>query len=286
MILQKKTIEKLRDLINSETEYRSGPQLVSFFNNLGFNDIYGSGFPSRSTYTESRLEQLNGHPEIDKCIKTIFSPVNFINRFSELKNLIVDFNQYLAFDGWQIIIEGKEVKISKCGEFNYDNLYAPDSKKEDDFLKKEFSEVSLDKLELDGTVTEVLESRLNEIKKCMEAGAPLSTIFLCGSLLEGVLLGVALKNKEEFNKAIRAPRDKDQIVKKFHDWNLNNLIEVSCELGFLKEDVRKFSHSLRDFRNYIHPYQQLSSGFNPDPQTAKISWQVLKAALYQLSIKM
>lgn len=272
MILQKKTLERLRDLINSDTGYRSGPQLVSFFNNLGFNDTYGSGFPSRSIYTESRLTQLNGHTEIDKCIKNLFAPVNFINRFSELKNLIVDFNQYLAFDGWQIVIEGKEIKISRGGEIKYDDLCISDSKKEDDFLRKEFSEVSLDTLGLDGTVTEVLKSRLNEIKKCIEVGAPLSTIFLCGSLLEGVLLGVALKNKEEFNKATRAPKDKDQTVKKFYDWNLNNLIEVSSELGFLKEDVRKFSHSLRDFRNYIHPYQQLNSNFNPDPQTAKISW--------------
>ncbi len=47
--------------------------------------------------------------------------------------------------------------------------------------------------------------------------------------------------------------------------------------------VKKFSHSLRDFRNYIHPYEQVSSRFNPDEHTARISWQVLKAALFQLS---
>ena len=45
MILQKKTLEKLRNLINEETEYRSGPKLVQFFNELGFNDTYGQGFP-------------------------------------------------------------------------------------------------------------------------------------------------------------------------------------------------------------------------------------------------
>lgn len=42
---------------------------------------------------------------------------------------------------------------------------------------------------------------------------------------------------------------------------------------------------LRDFRNYIHPYEQWSSGFNPDEHTALISWQVLKAAIHDLSGK-
>lgn len=35
MHLQKKTLEKLRDLINEETEYRSGPKLVQFLTSWG-----------------------------------------------------------------------------------------------------------------------------------------------------------------------------------------------------------------------------------------------------------
>ena len=52
MILQDKTLEKLRLLINEETEYRSEPQLVNFFNDLCFNDSYGQGFPSRWLYPQ------------------------------------------------------------------------------------------------------------------------------------------------------------------------------------------------------------------------------------------
>jgi hypothetical protein len=43
MQLQQKTLEKLRNLINEETEYRSGPNLIDFFNGLGANDIYNRG---------------------------------------------------------------------------------------------------------------------------------------------------------------------------------------------------------------------------------------------------
>ena len=283
MILQKKTLEKLRNLINEETEYRSGSRLVSFFNDLGFKEQYGQGFPSRWIYTDEKLAQINGRPEIDKCIKNLFSPVNFIGRFAELDKLINEFNQYLAFDKWKVVRNGTEITFKKSENISFEDYTTKEEIKEDDFLEKDFKEVSIDLLKLDGAITDILNLRLQEIQKCLKIESPLSTIFLCGSTLEGLLLGIALQNVEKFNKANSAPKDKEGKVKPFWDWNLNNLIDVSFELGFLKEDVKKFSHSLRDFRNYIHPYQQLSSNFNPDKHTAKISWQVLKAALYQLS---
>ena len=51
---------------------------MRFINNLGFSDTYGQGFPSRWVYTDAKLSQINGTPELDKCIKILFSPVNFI----------------------------------------------------------------------------------------------------------------------------------------------------------------------------------------------------------------
>ena len=72
-------------------------------------------------------------------------------------------------------------------------------------------------------------------------------------------------------------------VKQLHEWGLANFIDVACELGYLKLHVKKFSHALRDFRNYIHPYEQMSSGVRPDKHAAEICLQVLKAAVATLS---
>ncbi len=281
MILQKKTLEKLRNLINEETEYRSGPKLVQFFNELGFNDTYGQGFPSRWMYTDEKLSELNGTPELDKCIKNLFAPVNYIGRIKELGNFIKEFNQYLAFDGWKVIRNGKEIVFKKANEKDLEETLTPTN--EEDFLKIEIEEISIDKIGIDNTVIEVLNSRLEEIKKCLSLKAPLAVIFLCGSTLEGILLGMALKYPKEFNQSSSSPKNSYNKVKQFHEWTLNDFINVAYELGFLKEDVKKFSHSLRDFRNYIHPFQQVSSRFSPNEHTARISWQVLRAAIFQLS---
>lgn len=282
MKLQKKTLEKLRNLINEETEYRTGPKLVQFFNDLGFDDTYGQGFPSRWMYTDERLSKINDTPELDKCIKNVLAPVNFIGRIKDLDKLINEFNQYLlAFDGWKVVRKGKEITFKRASEKDLNETLVVED--EEGFLNKEFEEISLDNIGIDSIVIDVLNYRLDEIKKCIAASAPLSVILLCGSTLEGILLGIALKKPKEFNQSNSSPKNSQGKVKQLPEWSLNDFINVAHELGLLKEDVKKFSHSLREFRNYIHPFQQLSSNFNPDEHTAKISWQVLKAAIFQLS---
>ncbi len=279
MFLQHKTIEKLGNLINEDTEYRSGPQLVSFFNKIGFKDTYGQGFPSRWFYTEENLKRINGTKKIEDCIKNLFSPVNFIGQFDKLDKHIADFNQYLAFDDLELIRSGKTIKIVKCQKDFNESVEITTEKT---FLNKEFKSISINKLNLDNTLTITLKQRLDEIQKCLNSKAPLATIFLCGSTLEGILLGVAINNPQKFNQALSAPKDKNKRIKQLPEWSLNNLINVAREIGFLQEDVKKFSHAVRDFRNYIHPYQQASANFHPDQHTAKICWQVLQAAIYQL----
>lgn len=96
-------------------------------------------------------------------------------------------------------------------------------------------------------------------------------------------MGIALKYPADFNRANSSPKDnKTGKVRNFYEWTLSNLIDVSHEFGLLKEDVKKFCHILRDFRNYIHTYEQMSHNFHHDEHTAKICFQVLKAALYQI----
>ncbi len=182
-----------------------------------------------------------------------------------------DFSQELVYRG---------IEIS-------DKLLASKSQsqelKEDEFLNRDFKNIDISRLKLDVTISVILQQRIDEIRKCLNAKAPLSVIFLCGSTLEGILLGVASGKMNEFNQSHGSPKDKSGKVKPFHDWSLSNFINVARELDLLGEDVKKFSHALRDFRNYIHPYQQMSSKFDPDEHTAKICWQVLQAAIKQLS---
>ena len=50
---------------------------------------------------------------------------------------------------------------------------------------------------LDSKLVPILEKRFKEAQQCL-SHSPLATIMLCGSFLEGLLLGIAQKKFEEF----------------------------------------------------------------------------------------
>ena len=285
MILSHKALEKLREIINGDNtdRYRSGPKLVEFFNRLGFRDTYGQGFPSRRVYTDEKLEQINGKPELDKCIKNTFSVIDYIDNIQELDQLIGEFNKYLAFDKWQVIRNNDEISFNKL-----DWVIIPRSKnadeeiKESEFLGKTF-EIDISSLGLDSIISDIIECRIKEIEKCISSDVPLAAVIITGSTMEGILLGEATSYPKTFNSASSAPKDKNSKVRNFQDWTLSNFIDVAYEIGLIKLDVKKFSHIVRDFRNFIHPYEQMVSRFHPDKNTALICLQVLKASIIQIA---
>lgn len=285
MFLCEQSIKRLRIIINGDNtdDYRSGPDLVSFFNKLGFNDCYGQGFPSRWIFTELKLNEINGTTKLESCIKSIFAVNNYIGRIDYLDNLIDEFNQYLAFDKLKIFRENEKILIGKI-----DKIIIPRIKEQSDISEKEFLQLafdtSIDDIGLDYNITEILKIRIGEAESNIKVGCSLSAIILIGSVAEGILLGVATKYPRDFNTVNRAPTNRnDGKVKPFNVWTLNDFIESAYELDIIHEDVKKFSHVLREFRNYIHPYQQLCSKFSPNIHTAAICLQVLKALITQVS---
>ena len=108
-----------------------------------------------------------------------------------------------------------------------------------------------------------------------------------GSMLEGMILAVLQKFPKEANTSKAAPLDtRTGKVKYFAELSLSDMINVAHDVGWLDLDVKKFSHVLREFRNLIHPYQQMLSRTFPDKDTCEISWLVVQAAANDLAAKL
>lgn len=223
-------------------------------------------------------------------IKSSGSKMNRLRAFIELEN------DKLVGEVLESLIELAK-NINKIDEKDYnlalEYIYKLQGKKtskeeikkeitEDEFLKQEFKNIDISKLNFDFTFEEIIKQRLKEIEISLKNGASLSVIFLCGSTLEGLLLNEATQNPQIFNTSKSAPKNNDGKVKQLYEWTLDNLINVAYEIGILKLDIKKYSHTLKDFRNYIHPRQQASQNFNPDRYTAEISWKILQASIANL----
>ncbi len=207
-----------------------------------------------------------------------------------VKKMIQYQKDTLIFKG-EALSENDKLEISECNKIANQLLGGVErddgiekDEEEETFLSTKFDTDKLASCGLSPSYADALNQRMLEMKICTQYNAPLSVILMAGSTLEGILLSLAIQEPKQFNEVIQSPK-KDGKVLPFSEWSLANLIDVCGALKYLREDVKKFSIVLRDFRNYIHPREQVAANFNPDIHTAKICLQVLKATILDLSKK-
>lgn len=263
--IEKRYLEKLLGMQSGFVLDYSDPKFGEFFRRYKI-DIHGSQYQS---YGSSKAKKMRAFWERE--------PDDLVAKI--LAEMLDSYEADCELNGRPMDAPLLERSRAIVGRLSGKGAPAKPAATIDDFLNREFAVPSVRKLPVEASVVAIIESRIAEARAAMGAGAYLSVIFLSGSVLEAVLLGAAQREPARFNQASASPRTADGAVKRFHEWSLAQFIDVACEVGVLKPDVQKFSHGLRDFRNYIHPYAQMASGFSPDEHTAKLCFQVLKAAL-------
>ena len=261
---------KLEDLLGMGGGYVldfSDASFTSFFNNynIDINDMkYSENKPS-----SSKANRLRGFWELED--DTVVGNVLFE---------LIDTAEYLMRRNK---VEEKGDLVADCKNIAT-RLYRQETAKDSmitpkGFLKTDFSKINFTDLPIAEDLKPILMSRIEEIQKCLERGTPLAAILLAGSVLEGLLLGMASSKPAIFNKASASPKDSEGKVKHFQNWGLSDFINVSNEVGVIDNDVKEFSHVLRNFRNYIHPHKQMNSKFTPDNDSAQICVHVMLAAI-------
>jgi hypothetical protein len=128
----------------------------------------------------------------------------------------------------------------------------------------------------------ILEGRWTEAQTCQNAGAYVAAVVMMGSVLEGVLLAIGNNNRPQCYRAACAPKTKEGKQVHLEDWNLNSLIDVAVELGWIKTDRGKFGHALRQSRNVVHPWEHMATRADFDEATCRTCWHVLNAAVDDL----
>lgn len=141
------------------------------------------------------------------------------------------------------------------------------------------------KLVADPAMQEILMRRWNECAKCVSSGAPLSATVMMGGLLEALLLARIHRetNKSVIFAASKAPKDKATgKTQPLQEWTLRHYIDVAHELKWISSSAKDVGEVVRDYRNYIHPYKELSHGVVLNDGDAKLFWEIAKNIARQL----
>ena len=278
-----RTLEGLAELICGDDKegaprYRTGGELSIFFRNTGLPHRHDGS--TRKWWTLEVLRQLQPH-QLQGVVLRLADPVEYNGDREQIRKAVVALNRLLAIEERRVVIEGKTPRLERI-KVDY-------SVKDDDGGRelKPLPPPDFVRIDLEPGVGVLLAQRWAEAERCLNAKAFLAGTIIMGSLLEGLLLGVMQRNPRQANQSPSAPKSPSTgAVKHFADWRLSEMIDVGHDVGWIDLDVKRFSHSLREFRNLIHPYEQMATRANPDEDTCKISWLVVQATVKSYAQKL
>ncbi len=213
MKLSEYTIEFLGNLIAGDMDgapYRSGPQLVKFFNEFGSRDVYGQGFPTRRIYAQDKLREMNGQAVLKQAITTALNPREFQRNQLDVESVAAKVNDNLQYDGYEVVKDGLAYKVRELSAGSV-KLEVPAK------VSHELTQLAID----------------DNIRKCEEklAGSDYSgAITNARSLVESVLIGI----EKEFD-----PQAAE------YDGNLQALYKRVQKLLHLEPERKDISDSLR-----------------------------------------
>lgn len=251
--------------------YRKGSDLPVFFENAGLkcpnfeND-------SRKPWTLSCLKKYNVNSQMENVLLRLADPKEYGDT-RKTQTVVKELNKIIELEGLNIKFQGIKPIIMDIEP----QISVEEPNGNYNLLRLDFNQIIPDE-----NLSLVLNSRWNEIERCMNSEAFLSSIILMGSILEGVLLSVVENNPKEVNLSKSAPKDKSGQILRFKNWTLNDLINVTHDCGWIGKDVKDFNDKLRDYRNLVHPRKQRDENFFPDEDTCSICLEVVRAALNDL----
>ncbi len=124
----------------------------------------------------------------------------------------------------------------------------------------------------------ILERDYAEAQRAFIGECWKSVIVLAGGMIEAILSDLLLTNRGLISSANKSPKNSDVTR-----WDLADLINVAVELKLVSSGVEKLSHPIREFRNLIHPGNEIRNNLQFGQEESRIALEVLKIVHRDLS---
>lgn len=131
----------------------------------------------------------------------------------------------------------------------------------------------------DSKLRGIVERDYSELQNLKSVSATKSRLIISGGLIEALLLD-ALRREEANARAAKKAEDRP-----LDEWKLSTLIDVSVELQLISAGAQSFGHSVREFRNLVHPGREIKSSSKVALEEAEIAEKVLEIVIRDLREK-
>jgi hypothetical protein len=268
-VLDLRTIERLAEIICDQggPHARSVRALTRFLEGAGWDVAYGGG--ARVPWLVEEIRERNDDTEaIQALLKRIIDPREYDDGIKAALTFVEPLNDLLAADGLQVGHEsGSRPVVRRLGDDGGLGLDQLAARLADPELREAVREMVSD-----SAMAEILVARLDEVDACRRAGAYLLAVIGTGSFVEGLLYDVLMS--------------RDQSTQKNPKPMLDFLLGRAHKLGWIQHDAYTFSGLVREYRNLVHPREQLNKSFQPDNDTVLLCWQPVLAVINDLRVEL
>lgn len=271
--LDPRTLERVADLvcdIGGPFE-RRGYELERLLRHAGWqNPPEYDGSPRVPWLLDALTERAGNRADMERFLCRVCDPREYDDGMATAQVMREHLNAVLEPERLTVsFVSGRPV-LAERGEEDEEPVFTP----------PEGLEQRLRALIKDQQTVELLVDRVVQSRKADEVGAHLLAVVGIGSFVEGLLYQVLVERCPELlRKGFRGRNGKEMDAKRA---GLQLLIETAHAKGLIELDAKTFMDEARNFRNYIHPRQQMESKFFPDRDTVRLCWGPVRALLNDL----
>jgi hypothetical protein len=268
--LDPKTLTRVANLIcdiNGPSE-RRGYELEQLLRDAGWLNPPEYDGSSRVRWLADALaDRTNDHGDIVRLLCRVCDPLEYDGGKPVAEAFRTELNRILEPERLAVSYVGGRPVL---GELTDD----PD---QPIFSAPEGLEDRLRGLLTDPQVVMLLVDRVDQSRRAQASGAHLLAVFGIGSFIEGLLFSVLMERYPELVTTGFQGREGRKI--NANRAGLELLIDTAHAKGLIQLDAKNFMDPVRNFRNFIHPRQQLENDFIPDQDTVALCWGPVHAVL-------
>ncbi|WP_433755817.1 hypothetical protein [Nocardia sp. CA-135398] len=274
--LDPKTVERLaRIIIDPDGPYaRTGRELESLLAQAGWqNPPEYDGTPRIPWLIEQLDEREDPDRDLERLLCRVCDPLEYDEGHAAAQIFRDAVNTVLAAEGLTILDTGGRPVIAELGANGTGSFNA----------EPHDLDTRIHRLIGNQQTAETLTKRAGEARICQRNGAYTMAVIAIGSLVEGMLLTM-LTERDDRCRNNKFVDSKGKFATNPHP-NLASLIDTAHACGWIQLDAKTFMHTVRNFRNYIHPGKELADNPDFDNDSVGLCWAPLQAMLNDLEQK-